>query len=299
LNYGAPHIGIPLIKGYLNNNNINCEVRDLNLETVLDYNISISEAEIRAFQSSFDPEIAYKFYFSFADKLSVIAKKFNGEWNIKSGFIFDGCDFSSSNDIEEYSKIKSPFTEFYLKNVIPDIIDKQYSIIGISIAVPSQLLSAFEICRLIRKTGYTGLIVLGGNTITRLKNELYLDWVFNIIDCIALNQGEKTLKLIIELTKNRKSFENIPNLLWKDGNVIKYTGYKKLEENEFSMPNFNGFPIGEYWGVNYLPVIAARGCYYSKCNFCSIPYAWGNNGFIGLDNPINVINYIKTEVLNH
>jgi len=299
LNYGAPHIGLPLIKNYLNNANIDCEIKDLNIESVLHYNIRISENEVLSFKSNFNTESSYDLYFSEADKLEKIAKEYNGEWKIKSGFVYNGCDLASSEDIKEFSKFESPFTEFYKSYLIPEIAAKQYSIIGISVTVPSQLLSAFEISRIIRNSGYTGLIVLGGNTITRLKDELYLDWVFNIVDCIVLNQGEETLKLIFESIIYKNSFENIPNLLWKSSSGINYNGFKKLDVSHFSMPDFNGYPVGKYWGVNYLPMISARGCYYSKCKFCSIPFAWGNNGFVGLDNPNNVFECLQNQILEY
>ena len=299
LNYGAPHIGLPLIKNYLNRANINCEIKDLNIDTALNYKISISESDVLSWSTNFNAERAYDLYFSVADKLEQIAKKYNGEWKIKSGFVFNGCDLSSSKDIEEFSKLESPFTEFYKSILIPKIALKEYSLIGISVTVPSQLLSAFEISRIIRSSEYTGLIVLGGNTITRLKDELYLDWIFEIIDCIILNQGEEALRLMFESILHEDSFENIPNLLWKNGNEIKYNGYKKLDVSLFSMPNFDGYPVGKYWGINYLPMIGARGCYYGKCNFCSIPYSWGNNGFVGLDNPNSVFESIQTQVLKY
>ncbi len=292
LNYGAPHIGLPIIKSFLNKSNISCEIQDLNIESSKYFDLNFSESELLTLISDFDSEIAYEAYFNIADKLQEIAEKYNGQWKIKSGFVFNGCDLSSSRDIENFSKTESPFTKFYIDDIIPKIIKQNYSIVGISVTVPSQLLSAFEISRLIRRNGYQGKIVLGGNTITRLKDELYLNWVFDIVDCIVLNQGEEALKLIFESLDSNAEFDNIPNLLWRKGDEIIYNGYKKIEVSQFSMPDFEGFPIGEYWGINYLPIIGARGCYYSKCNFCSIPFAWGNKGFIGFDNPNHVFDCI-------
>jgi radical SAM superfamily enzyme YgiQ (UPF0313 family) len=296
LNYGAPHIGLPIIKGYLSKYNISCDIQDLNIESSRFFGVTLSEQKLLSLMTDFDSENAYKFYFSFSDKLQKIAEKYKGQWRIKSGFVYDGCDLSSSKDIEYFSKIESPFTKFYEDNIISKISNHSYSIIGISVTVPSQLLSAFEISRIIRKSGYKGIIVLGGNTITRLKEELFLDWIYDVVDCIVLNQGEESLKLIFDSLQNNGKFDNIPNLLWRKNGKIIYNGYKHIEKSQFSMPNFEGYPIGEYWGINYLPIIGARGCYYGKCNFCSIPYAWGNDGFVGLDNPTHVFNSINESI---
>nr|MBC8296286.1 radical SAM protein [Pelagibacterales bacterium] len=293
LNYGSPHIALPLIKSYLEKNAIQCTIKDLNIEYSIHMDIAIKEKNIVKFQKKFNSHKAYELYFNKLDTLNTIAKKNDGIFSIKSGFNFNNCSLSSSADIKKFSKKTSPFTKFYQSNLIPFVKKMEPSIIGISATVPSQLLSSFEIFRILRKDGYDGLLVLGGNTVTRLYNSLYQQWIFKIIDAIILNQGEEALEKLWHSIQSKRDFENIPNLMWRGNDKIHYIGYKKLNQNNFSMPNFIGYPIGEYWGINYLPAISARGCYYGKCSFCSIPYSWGNNGFIGYDNPLSVINFMK------
>lgn len=292
LNYGAPHIALPVIKEYLETAGIRCEIKDLNIELSSYYGVNIVEKDIFPFKDSFDEIKAYDLYFIKAKQLNEIAKQYDGEWKIKSGFNFNNCNLSSSINIREFSQYVSPASEFYSSQLLLDIKKDPPLIIGISITVPSQLLSAFEIIRILRKNMYKGFIVLGGNTITRLKDSLQKDWIFDLIDGIVFNQGEEALEILWKNILSKSSLESVPNLLWRKNGRYFYNGYRKLDKNKFSMPDFSGFPIGNYWGINYLPAISARGCYYGKCSFCAIPYAWGNNGFIGLDNPDKVVAYM-------
>ncbi len=299
LNYGSPHLGLPLLQGYLKQRNIPCKIRDLNIESAMYYNIEISNKQINSFiNNGFDEGKADALYFSIVDKLKDIGNQFNGIWKIKSGFNFFNCNLSNSEDIRIFSKNKSPFTEFYSKELIPSIVEDSPLMIGFSVSVPSQLLSTFEIIRLIKNAGYTGIIIIGGNTTTRILDEIQKDWVFNLVDFIIGNQGEEPLELLWKtILEGHTEFYHIPNLIWRnqEREFIR-NKYKKLARQDFSMPDFTGYPIGNYWGINYLPIIGARGCYYGKCSFCPIPYAWGNKGFVGFDKVENITIFLERAI---
>lgn len=302
LNYGSPHLGLPLIQGYLADKGIPCSIRDLNIESSQYYGITISSKTILGFShNDFDVVAADNIYYSIVNQLKCIGEEFNGCWRIKSGFNFHGCDLSKSDDVREFSHHKSPFTNFYNEVVIPYIKKKSPLMIGFSVTVPSQILSAFELIRILRSTGYAGVIILGGNIPTRLKNEFKINWIFDLIDCLVTTQGEESIELLWKNILNGASnFEKIPNLLWrnKKGDYVSNPN-RKLNINNFSTPDFTGYPVGEYWGINYLPILGARGCYYGKCVFCSIPFAWGNNGFVGFDDVGKVADFLTQASKKH
>ena len=299
VNYGAPHLALPIIKGYLNERGIDCNVKDLNIEVANFYNLHITKSDIEYFViNGFDEKNADNLYYNYVKAFNKIGKRYDGDWKIKSGFNFNKCNLAISEDIRTFSKKKSPFTEYYHKYLIPYVKKTNPLIIGFSITVPSQLLSSFEIVRLLRKSGFAEIIVFGGNTITRIENNLKKEWIFKLIDFVITNQGEEALELLYHhISSNNKDFSNVPNLLWLN-NKSEYikTTYKRLPQNKFSMPVFDDYPIGKYWGYNYLPIIGARGCYYGKCSFCAIPYAWGNNGFVGYDDTLKLVDFVEKSV---
>jgi len=289
LNYGGPHLGIPIIQGYLKANNIPCIAKDMNIETAISYNFHIDQSYIK---KPFDSVDADKKYFNLVREMKKVADLYDGDWKIKSGFSFSGCNLSSPEHIRSFSKNRSPFTDYYENEILPLIQEEKPLIVGFSITVPSQLLSTFELIRILRKSNYTGIIVIGGNTVSRLKEEMQLDWIFDLIDYVIVNQGEESLRLMYESLIRYEPIDTIPNIIYRNaqGDYI-YTSYKKIDRKDLTCPDFTGYPVGEYWGINYLPIISARGCYYGKCEFCPIPFAWGNGGFVGYDDPKKILNF--------
>ena len=293
LNTGGPHIGLPLIKGYLNTKKIPCHIRDLNVEAASFYSVSINENLFPNYTNEFNENKADNIYTSTQEKLNRAAKQYDGYWNIANGFNFIGCNLKSSEDIRVYSQKESPFTEFYKIKLISKLNNCSLSIIGIGATIPSQLLSAFELARLIKSSGYNGKLVLGGNVVTRLQQDILKDWVFDIFDGIVFFQGEEALEHLWYAEASKISYSEIPNFAWKSGNSIKVNKIRQTDKHSFALPDFNGYPLEKYWGSNFLTAVQARGCYYGKCEFCAIPYAWGKNGFAGFDRVDNVVNYLK------
>jgi len=291
LNCGGPHIGLPLLKGYLQREGIPTVIKDINLDASLGYDKGIREQDLLKYFKQFDADLAWDEYLKKVSLFQEVGQKYGGSWSIKSGFVFDGCNIKSSQNIDEYSEKESPFTRFYNQKLIAEIEESQPKIVGLSSIVPSQLLSSFEIAKLLRKQGYDGLLILGGNTPTRIKDSINC-LVFEIFDAVILNQGEETLKELYKAVETGRSIKSISNLLIKDNGKVQYTGYKKLEKKDFAMPDFEGYTLSDYWGINYLTAIGARGCYYGKCSFCTIPFSWGNQGFVGYDQISAITNYL-------
>lgn len=285
---GGPNFALPLLKGYLEAQGIETHLLDLNigLSDYFDLKISadkiVNACEIPSLENLNEP-----YYFS-QDRMSEVAKPFNANWDIQLGFNYEGCSFSSSEDIKKFSKLNSPFDDFYKLHLLDSISRLNPSVIGISVCVPAQILPTFQIVRFLRKNGYSGKIVLGGNLITRLGDSLIKDWVFELIDGAIVFQGEIALASLYFALQEGKNLDDVPNLIWKrNGEIIK-NKVEYLTPKNFGRPSYRDLPFDSYWGINYIPVLGSRGCYYGKCTFCSIPYAYGNNGFLGNDNPLAV-----------
>ena len=294
LNVGGPHIALPLLKGFLESHNIPVVIRDLNIACSRFYEVTLDQSDaVRACQNPTLSSMNAP-YFHAQDRLSSVAALYRGSWDIQSGFCYDDLDPASSESIKSFSLQPSPHTEFFKAEVIPFVVDESPTIVGLSVIVPGQLLPTFELCRLLRAAGYNGKIVIGGNVITRLGSGLFLDWVFDLIDGIVSLQGEEALVGLFNAIKNGISFDDIPNLVWKHNGQIVSNKIKILESAQFKGPDFSGLNVNHYWGVPYLPMIGSRGCYYGRCNFCAIPYGWGNGGFIGHGTPRDVFEDMKS-----
>jgi hypothetical protein len=293
LSVGGPHIALPLLKRFLESRDVPVNIRDLNVEASRQYGSRISSSDaIRACEEPIlqrlnDP------YFSAQEKLNCVAERFGGQWDIQSGFGHKGIDLSASESVRVFSQLESPFTSFFASEVVPLVEDSEPIIVGFSVVVQAQLLPTFELCRVLRRSGFEGRIILGGNVITRIGSGLVKDWVFELIDGIVVTQGEEALLQVWDALGSGAGLDAVPNLTWKRGREIISNGKKSLQVADFEGPSFEGLHLDHYWGVSYLPVLGSRGCYYNRCSFCSIPYGWGNNGFIGHDKPQCVFKNMK------
>lgn len=282
---GSPHLALPLLRAYLEANGIEVLLRDLNHEISKELNIHISGSS--ALEACAPPmlENMNAPYFAAEDELMAIAARYDGEWNAQLGFWYRGSPEKSSVNALSAVTNKSPFDKFYNGKIIPELLKEAPDLIGLSIASVYQIIPALQLCRLLRLSGYSGFILLGGNTISRLQREMAVPEIFELVDGLVAFEGERPLLRLCRTLEFKQPFDNVPQLIWRDaaGKIRHNTScIDTLDLNTVPTPDYRGLSVGQYWGVNYLNIVAARGCYYGKCNFCAIPYGWGNNGFAGM-----------------
>lgn len=292
---GGPHLALPLLKGFLEKRGVPTEIVDLNLAAASHYGAGISDRAVRNACTPASLDSMNAPYFKAEDRLTSVAALHSGTWELHDGFRFATQDAESSESVREHSTLRSPFTDCYAAHAIPLVMARNPTLVGVSITVTTQLIPAFELCRRLRQAGYQERIVLGGNIITRIKDELRLDWIFDLIDGFVSLQGEESVFALA----CGMSMETVPNLTWRRGATIISNPDKTLPREQFDVPQFEGLPLASYWGERYLPMIASRGCYYGKCKFCAIPYGWGNGGFIGNGAAEDVVANMKAAYETH
>jgi len=290
----GPHIAGPLLQGFLESKEISCEYSDLNIGLSQYLSVKITEAQVVEGCRSPTMSLMNGPFFQAQDELDTLANRYAGRWNVTEGFRPDGFSHSSSESVRRHSREAGPYTEYYRSEVLPAIDRLDPDLIGISVSVPDQWLPTFALCRELRAAGYSGHLTLGGNMITRVWKEMRHPWVFELIDSLAIYQGENTLLALIRAVNCGKGLDDVPSLIWKNGSETKVNQTHLLSRREFEGPTFSNVRVNDYWGVPYLPMIGSRGCYYGKCTFCAIPFAWGENRFIGHDEPERVLSYMRT-----
>lgn len=284
LNVGNPHLALPLLNSILKRNNIDVKVRDLNWEIAKHYGVNINLKDATNAVEFGTMEAMNEPYFRAEDKLMEIAKVYDGEWNLQLGFKFNKFSFYSSNDVYEALRIDSPFTEYFKEEVLPWVEHEIPETIAFSVSSIYQIIPSLHLSWLLRNAGYRGLIVFGGNTISRLKDEIVnTSWLFDLVNCFIVFQGEIPFLTLVNAIDSGKNFNEVPNLIWREKGEIKQNAFLRYQDpNLIPTPDFGGFSVGKYWGVNYLPLLATRGCYFAKCSFCAISYGYGEDGSYGI-----------------
>jgi len=170
------------------------------------------------------------------------------------------------------------FIEYYENNIIPWVLKNQPGLIGISIINTSQIIPGLTLASLIKKVNPQIHINIGGSIFTRLINEISRNHeLFSIIDSVIVNEGETALLALIKNLENGRNFEDIPNLIYRDGTEIKINEISKNGEDVNSLPTpcFDGLSLSRYLSPELiLPVLSSRGCYWGRCTFCDHGYGY-------------------------
>ncbi|MDP3143679.1 MAG: radical SAM protein [Candidatus Omnitrophota bacterium] len=173
---------------------------------------------------------------------------------------------------------ENPFVDFFHKQLLPEIKNGDFSLIGFSVLTPSQVIATLTFGYLIKTIFPTIKVVIGGYWASFYREELRKRDDFSIFfDYIIYFEGETPLFRLINAIKNNEKLSEVPNLIYQDNGSWKKSDITTEEDmNKLPAPDFGGLNLKRYsgWrGKN--PVIAfetARGCYWHKCIYCTDLY---------------------------
>ncbi len=168
----------------------------------------------------------------------------------------------------------------YLKNVAPDVV-------GLSVPFPGNLLGAFRIAQHVKTTRPGTIVVLGGGYVNTSLRRLRDPRVFDYVDFITLDDGERPLLCLLELLAGgRDSKELCRTFARSHGVVVFYNDAKERDFNtqEIGTPTYDGLALDRYLSIldtlnpmhrlwsegHWNKLTVAHGCYWKQCTFCDV-----------------------------
>lgn len=168
------------------------------------------------------------------------------------------------------------FLDVYRKILLPDIVDFQPDLVGISIPSMAQVLAGLTMAHLVRQeTDLACHITVGGPHISMLHDVLPdVPLLFDLIDSAVLYDGEGPLLHLACAQVSGTDLSTVPNLVYRDGQKILVTPRQEPAKiQNLPLPDFDGFPLDRYLAPDLaLPLLTARGCYFGQCAFCNVGY---------------------------
>ena len=226
-----PHLALPILKGYLKQQNIACDTVDYNvhimdtiisdgLEKVVEYfntrGMLITSAEVRhRFHEARQvfrmkdrqgkDERAQRLINTYlriaGSNIFEVCFRPDSLQKIKDGYA--GCDFD---------KTSNRILRFLRETALTEIIKKDYKIVGISVPYTSQLYYALVLGRAIKKALPKCKVLLGGPQISLFWNVLTKHEPFrDAYDGLMYGQGEKALEGFITTVEKICSDSRYPN----------------------------------------------------------------------------------------
>lgn len=284
-----PHLALPILKGYLKQQNIICDTVDYNVY-IMDDIISDGLEKVVAYFNTrgmliTSAEVRRKFHearqiYRMKDqqgKEERAQRLINTYLRIAGSNIFDvcfrpdslqkikdgyaACDFDTSSN---------KIIRFLRETALTEIIKKEYEIIGISVPYTSQLYYALVLGRAIKRALPKCKVLLGGPQISLFWNVLTKHEPFReAYDGLMYGQGEKALEGYINATENNSGIRKVPNLIhWEKNRLVVNDEQNVCSMTDLPIPDFSDLPLDKYIYAK-LPYQMSRGCYWSKCAFCS------------------------------
>jgi radical SAM superfamily enzyme YgiQ (UPF0313 family) len=156
--------------------------------------------------------------------------------------------------------------------VLPAVAKERPDVVGLSIGTQMQLMAGLTFCKMIKESFPHIHVVVGGNVITRLQEELpkHERFFAEIFDSAILYEGEHALLWLIEALNGDRTMNQVPNLMHRDETGVHLNPEVYTEKTQaLPLPDFDGLPLDHYFvPERILPYLATRGCYWGRCTFC-------------------------------
>jgi radical SAM superfamily enzyme YgiQ (UPF0313 family) len=156
--------------------------------------------------------------------------------------------------------------------VMPGVANEMPDVIGISIGTQMQLLAGLTFAKMIKETFPQIHVVVGGNVITRLQEDLarHEQFFTDVFDSAILYEGEHALLWLIEALNGERDIASVPNVIYRDASGLHRSHEVYTEKmTALPLPDFDGLPLDRYFVPELIiPYLATRGCYWGRCTFC-------------------------------
>jgi anaerobic magnesium-protoporphyrin IX monomethyl ester cyclase len=166
----------------------------------------------------------------------------------------------------------NPYRDFFSRHTIPAVRDLNPRLIGISIAAETQWVAALTLCRMLRESGCTAVVALGGGVPTRIADVLATPEgsLQEYCDTIVIGEGEGAIVDLANRVLRSRPVDDIAGSIayLTDGTIRENPARRHTPFRQLPTPIFSGLCLSRYFSPKpVLPVMLARGCYH-RCAFC-------------------------------
>ncbi|MDZ4080829.1 B12-binding domain-containing radical SAM protein [Hydrocarboniphaga sp.] len=157
----------------------------------------------------------------------------------------------------------------------------------LSVPFPGAVYAAFRIAQTIKQKHPHIVISLGGGYANTELRELAEPRVFDYVDIVSLDAGERPLLALIEHLRGERGRDRlVRSFIRDDAGVVRYVNAAEPDVpfNEVGTPTWDGLPLDGYLSLldmlnpmhrlwsdgRWNKLTIAHGCYWKQCSFCDI-----------------------------
>jgi radical SAM superfamily enzyme YgiQ (UPF0313 family) len=160
------------------------------------------------------------------------------------------------------------------------------ALVLLSVPFPGSVYAALRIGQAIKAAHPTIQIALGGGYVNTELRELKDPRVFDFVDHVTLDAGERPVLSIIEHLRGERGPQRLQRTFVRENGAVKYVNLAEpdIPFEDVGTPTWDGLPIGRYLSLldmlnpmhrlwsdgRWNKLTVAHGCYWKKCSFCDV-----------------------------
>ena len=164
----------------------------------------------------------------------------------------------------------------------------QPQVVLLSVPFPGAVYAAFRMAQAIKQQAPGVRIILGGGFVNTELRELTEPRVFDYVDFVTLDAGERPLLALLEHLQGQRSAQRLVRTFVRDAEsgLVRYVNWQEPDVPfaDIGTPTWDGLPLDRYLSLldmlnpmnrlwsdgRWNKLTVAHGCYWKKCSFCDV-----------------------------
>lgn len=176
---------------------------------------------------------------------------------------------------------------FLLDALWPHLDRVNPTLVGLSVPFPGNLYGAFRIAQAIKQRNPGLPIALGGGYANTELRRISDPRVFNFLDFITLDDGERPLLSLLEHLNGDRPRTALCRTFYRDNNLVLFADDRStptFSMAEVGCPTYRGLALDRYLTIldsinpmhrlwsegHWNKLTVAHGCYWKQCTFCDV-----------------------------
>jgi len=158
----------------------------------------------------------------------------------------------------------------------------------LSVPFPGSMYAALRIAQAVKRLRPSVAIALGGGFVNTELRELAEPRLFDFVDVVTLDAGERPLLALIEHLQGRRSRQRLVRSFVRDdaSGQVRFVNFAEpdIPFEATGTPTWDGLPLDRYLSLldmlnpmhrlwsdgRWNKLTVAQGCYWKKCSFCDV-----------------------------
>ena len=190
--------------------------------------------------------------------------------------------------LESALHAKPTLMDLHLQELTTKAIERhQPNLVILSVPFPGAMYAALRIAQKIKQISPNIKIALGGGYINTELRELSDARIFDYVDFITLDSGEKPLLVLLEHLEGRRAQGRLVRAFIRNSaGKVEYINWQEPDVpfEEVGTATWDGLPLDSYLSLldmlnpmhrlwsdgRWNKLTVAHGCYWKKCSFCDV-----------------------------